>query len=100
MKATAGLHRPFPSHGQHGFVNLAAAAVAAMAAGAGEEMLTAILDARGSPSLRLSRDELIAGGVSLDAAACALRENLLTGIGSCSFDEPVADLTALGILPL
>ena len=30
----------------------------------------------------------------------AMRSGLFVSYGSCSFDEPVEDLTALGILPL
>src|SRR5262249_48650039 len=45
LKATAGLHHPFRSHatGQHGFLNLLAAASAAMA-GEGPDGLATLLD--------------------------------------------------------
>lgn len=99
LKATAGLHHPYPGDAQHGFLNLAAAAVAATTAGASVAGIERILRA-GPDTLRLSAEALDAAGVSADAAACAQRASLLAGIGSCSFAEPVDDLTALGILPL
>ncbi len=37
----------------------------------------------------------------VDAAALgATRRDLFVGYGSCSFDEPVEDLTTLGVLPV
>jgi hypothetical protein len=39
-------------------------------------------------------------GHTFTAAACAdTRTHLLRSVGSCSFEEPVADLRALGWLP-
>lgn len=99
LKATAGLHHPFFGPGQHGFVNLAAAIVAAMN-GADAVALTGILSAQGADAPALTAGGLVAGGVAFDAAECARRSQVLAGIGSCSFDEPVQDLTAAGILPL
>jgi hypothetical protein len=38
-------------------------------------------------------------GRAADAEACArVRRELFASIGSCSFDEPVGELKALGIL--
>lgn len=91
LKATAGLHHPFrhdePTLGgpQHGFVNLLAAASAAVA-GAGVDELVDILETEegGAPAMfeRVDRHA----------------RSLVASIGSCSIDEPVADLQALGVL--
>jgi hypothetical protein len=91
FKATAGLHHAYPTAaGEHGFLNLLAAAVF------GDE----------EDALRAS-----AGSFELDASSfrwhtraaapeqlTRVRETLLHSIGSCSFFEPVAELTELGIL--
>jgi hypothetical protein len=91
FKATAGLHHAYPTGaGEHGFLNVLAAAVF----GDEEEALRA---PRGS-------FELDAAGFrwrerSADAAACArTRETLLHSIGSCLFFEPVGELEELEIL--
>jgi hypothetical protein len=98
-KATAGLHHPFrhrdPESGQtqHGFLNLLAAAGLA-AAGASEEDLVAAL-ADGDPEAF----HLDAGGLSWRGSAIgAQARRRFDGYGSCSFDEPVGDLVALGAL--
>ncbi len=88
FKATAGLHHAFPTDGEHGFLNLLAACVF----GDEEELLT-------TRNISLDADALRAGGRSADAEQCArVRRELFHSIGSCSFDEPVGELKALGIL--
>jgi predicted transcriptional regulator len=93
FKATAGLHHAVRSKGDHGFLNLLAAAVfageedAALAEG---DPSTFVLDA-GSFAWRdrsASADELV-----------RVRREELHSIGSCSFFEPVNELLALGMLP-
>jgi hypothetical protein len=90
LKATAGLHHPFRRRNsfgvvEHGFVNLLAAASAAVA-GADVAHLVQILDT----------GESSGGGLlgRIDKHARAL----LTSIGTCSIDEPVAELQSLGAL--
>jgi hypothetical protein len=78
FKATAGLHHPVRRGGEHGFLNLLAAA----ASDDVEQMLES-----DDPERLLSADPR--------RARVALRS-----IGSCSFWEPVDDLKALGVLPL
>jgi hypothetical protein len=88
FKATAGLHHALPTDGEHGFLNLLAAAVF----GDEEEMLATREIALDAASFR-------AGGRSADAARCRdVRRGLFRSIGSCSFAEPVGELRALGIL--
>jgi hypothetical protein len=94
FKATAGLHHAFRTNGEHGFLNLLAAAVF----DGDEEAVLAETDAAafrldaGSLSWRdrsASPDEIV-----------RVRRGLFHSIGSCSFFEPVEELEQLGVLPL
>ena len=91
FKATAGLHHAYPTDaGEHGFLNLLAAAVF----GDEEKALRA---PRGSFELdeRSFRwDGREAGGDEL----APVRATLFHSIGSCSFFEPVGELRELEIL--
>ena len=88
FKATAGLHHALPTGGEHGFLNLLAASVF----GAEEEMLV-------TRDVELDAESFRVNGRAADAEACArVRRELFASIGSCSFDEPVGELKALGIL--
>lgn len=94
FKATAGLHHAFrrrsPAGGvgqpQHGFVNLLAATSVALTGAACDE-IAAILDTEEDDARRVLL-------VRIDRRS----RTLLRSIGSCSIDEPVDDLTALGLL--
>jgi hypothetical protein len=98
FKATAGLHHPFRTRDdsigvlQHGFVNLLAATAlpdADTLAIVGEDDASAFaLEADG-----LRWRDRVAGVEELARA-----RSLFTAYGSCSFDEPVADLVACGVL--
>lgn len=88
FKATAGLHHALPTDGEHGFLNLLAACVF----GDEERMLM-------TREISLDADAFRADGERADADTCArTRRELFHSIGSCSFDEPVGELRALGIL--
>ncbi len=103
-KATAGLHHPLrhrdPATGfvMHGFLNLLAAATFAPRVDA-ERLIRIVAEEDSSAfgfedsSLRW-RDQR----AGRDDVA-RMRETAFAGYGSCSFTEPVDDLTALGILP-
>jgi hypothetical protein len=91
FKATAGLHHAYPTAaGEHGFLNLLAAAVfgdedAALRAPAG--------------SFALDDAAFRWGGRAAPAAEIArVRAGLFHSIGSCSFFEPVGELEELGFL--
>lgn len=111
FKATAGLHHALrgsypltyapdsPRAVTHGFLNLFAAACFAYSGVKDEAELVEILEQRSLDELRFDdhgiawRDRRI--GVEQIRAA---RANLAVSFGSCSFEEPVADLRALGLL--
>lgn len=92
FKATAGLHHAYPTpSGEHGFLNLLAAAVfgdeeKALAAGPGSFALDA-------GSFRWN------GRAASPEELADVRASLFHSIGSCSFFEPVEELVALGVLP-
>lgn len=106
LKATAGLHHPFrhidPKTGfsHHGFVNLLTAAALAFD-GAGPDRLADVVADEDSGSFAIHR-----GGLGWredtvgEGSLSQMRSGLLVGYGSCSFNEPVADLTRLGVLPV
>jgi hypothetical protein len=92
FKATAGLHHAYPTAGEHGFLNLLAAATFG-----NEEQALAEQDreAFALTTERFSWRDRRAGPDEL----ADVRRDLFSGIGSCSFDEPVGELRGLGILP-
>jgi hypothetical protein len=93
FKATAGLHHPVRRGDEHGFLNLLAAAVFRE-----EEAALAEDD---PAAFRLDDDSFAWGGREAGPAEIArARREGLRSIGSCSFAEPVADLQALGFLPV
>jgi hypothetical protein len=91
FKATAGLHHAYPTEaGEHGFLNLLAAAVF------GDE--EAALRAPRC-SFRLDAESFRWDGRTAGPGDLArARASLLRSIGSCSFFEPVGELHDLGIL--
>ena len=91
VKATAGLHHAYPTvAGEHGFLNLLAAAVF----GDEEDALRA---PRGS--FTLDADSFRWNGLAAGAGELEhVRATLLHSIGSCSFFEPVGELHEVGIL--
>lgn len=107
FKATAGLHHPFrhvdPATGfvQHGFVNLVGGAVLAWAHNLDPKKLEDVVSDRNPASFSLTAEGFTWQNRSAsESEIAATRENLFTSYGSCSFAEPVEDLTALGVLPL
>ena len=110
FKATAGLHHPVagqrpascdadaPLVEMHGFVNVLLAAVAAQRE-EGKSQLVELLVA-GEDDIRIEADGVHCGNWSCTAADIQqTRHSSFHSIGSCSFDEPVEDLTQLGWLP-
>ena len=91
FKATAGLHHAYPTgSGEHGFLNLLAAAVF----GDEEEALR-----ERSPAFALDGGSFRWRDREAPAAGLAdVRASLLHSIGTCSFFEPVEELEELEIL--
>lgn len=91
FKATAGLHHALRRVGEHGFLNLLAAAVFG-----DEERALAEEDAAAfaiTPEIFAWRGRA-AGADEISR----VRRELFTGFGSCSVAEPAGELRALGIL--
>jgi hypothetical protein len=91
FKATAGLHHAYPTDaGEHGFLNVIAAAVF------GDEE-DALRDGPGAFALDAEsfrwRDR-----VATPAQLADVRASLFHSIGSCSFFEPVGELEELGFI--
>jgi len=104
-KATAGLHHPVrhfnaeAGYVQHGFLNLAGAAVLARAHGLDERALETLLADEDASDFKLDGERFSWCGVTAHAGEIgAARLRGLRSYGSCSFDEPVADLLGLGML--
>jgi hypothetical protein len=94
FKATAGLHHAIREDGEHGFLNLLAAAVF----GTEEEEALAETDPQ---AFLLDRESFAwRGRVATARELRRSRGERLHSIGSCSFFEPVEELEALGVLPL
>ena len=91
FKATAGLHHAYPTGaGEHGFLNVLAAAVFGDEEEAlGENPRAFALD---ETSFRWRDRE------ALPTRLADVRASLFHSIGTCSFFEPVEELRALGIL--
>ncbi|MGA2760693.1 MAG: hypothetical protein ABSF08_10290 [Candidatus Cybelea sp.] len=103
FKATAGLHHPIrhynPQSGftMHGFLNILAAA--ALAPRAGFETLRRVVAEEEPSAFQFEAEGLRWRDERIGAEALkACRHCALVAYGSCSFNEPVEDLTALGIL--
>ena len=86
FKATAGLHHPLATDERHGFLNVLAAC-----AFQDENALEG--------AVSLTPEALRWGDREAGAAELArVRREQLVAVGSCSFFEPVDELTELGIL--
>ena len=108
FKATAGLHHPIralhpltyeaaaPQAVMHGFINVLMASAFAWHGESKIEPIVSEMDASA-----FSFDER-AHWRDQSLSVAQIREarlNFMHSVGSCSFDEPVADLKALGLLP-
>lgn len=107
LKATAGLHHPlrgeyaltYDAHSARatmfGFLNLFLAASFARQ-GMDAAGLTTLLDERDPGALHVTDDHVTWRGHTVDAAALANdRDRIAVSFGSCSFREPLDDLSAL-----
>ena len=98
FKLTAGLHHPFRTRDeaigvlQHGFLNLLAATALDV------EDLEAVVAEEDPGAFTVAADGLRWRGARAEIDALRLARRLFTAYGSCSFDEPVGDLLAAGVL--
>jgi len=111
FKATAGLHHPVRgSHAltyepgsahctMHGFINVFLAAVLINARGIDAPTTEALLSEEDPTAFRVADDVIGWRSYLVNAAEVAkAREMFALSFGSCSFDEPVADLRRMGLL--
>lgn len=106
VKATAGLHHPIrhtdPVTGfsHHGFLNMLAAGSLAHD-GATAAVVSLALAEEDPAAFKLTPAGLRWNGHTFGPERLdEVRREFFVGYGSCSIAEPVADLTALGILPV
>jgi hypothetical protein len=97
FKATAGLHHPFRST-QHGFLNVLAGAAFAWS-GMDVATLIRLLDETDPLAFQFRDQELRWRDWRASTTELArARRDFVHSFGSCSFEEPVQDLRALGLL--
>ena len=110
FKATAGLHHPLRAEypltyepasergTMYGFLNVLLAAALARAGDAGDDVI-ALLVERDPKAIEVGADGITWRGHRFPAASlAALRTRFALSFGSCSFEEPLADLRSLGLL--
>jgi hypothetical protein len=110
FKATAGLHHPIRSRHpfsyerdscsgtMHGFINLFCAAALLYFGGAAKEAECALNEEK-VDAWEVGADAIAWGSMRWSAAQIReVRQNFMICIGSCSFEEPIRDLEALGWL--
>lgn len=107
FKATAGLHHPYPRHDpetgarMHGFLGVLGGAALRAAGVVTAEQLPSVIAEEDPSVLALDADGLRWRDSLVEAKRLAeIRGTIVHGYGSCSFREPVEDLTELGVLPL
>lgn len=107
FKATAGLHHPIRHFNvgvharMHGFLNVFTAAVLRHARGPefGASAIRTLLEDEGRDAFHFDAQTLRWREYELTAVELAVaRREFALGFGSCSVDEPVADLTELRLL--
>ena len=110
FKATAGLHHPVradrslataagePVVAMHGFLNVLTAAALLHADRIDARTAAALLDDRDPAAFAFDDDGAAWRGHRLTPPELAAARAFALGFGSCSFDEPIDDLAALGLL--
>lgn len=111
FKATAGLHHALraehpvsaepsaPVVLMHGFLNLLLASSFARSEGLSVDEIRDILEQRSLEAFGFAGDSITWKGRCLNASDLAeIRRSFVVGYGSCSFEQPIEDLQALGLL--
>jgi hypothetical protein len=100
LKFTAGLHHALTDGQRHGFLNVLVASALAYQYGLTADALGRILRESDARAFSLGPDGLTLGRWTLSVIELVhIRLRYGLTFGSCSFDEPLADLLALGWLP-
>lgn len=106
FKATAGLHHPLRHFNEeagttmHGFLNVFGAALLARHNKLDEADLTTVIADENEANFSFDDGAFHWREHTIPAAALhALRQSSVRSFGSCNFNEPRADLHALGMLP-
>ncbi|HXJ42610.1 MAG TPA: hypothetical protein VNH18_25240, partial [Bryobacteraceae bacterium] len=98
FKATAGLHHPIRFHDMHGFLNVFVAATFAWR-GMDQVSLVQLLRESDPKGFDFQHDRLQWRDWCVSTAEVEdARRDFAHSFGSCSFEEPVNDLRALGLL--
>ncbi len=99
FKCTAGLHHPLRHHSasvggdMHGFLNVFVGSCAVWAHSLDEAAMRRLLELRDIAAFRFGEDAITIDGIEIDVDTVGtFREAIAHGFGSCSFDEPLADL--------
>ena len=105
LKCTAGLHHPVrhravePDVMMHGFLNVFGAGLLAWALNAELDLLTACVAETDPAAFTFTEDFFAWRDHKVEVEAMRqIRRRSLSGFGSCSFEEPRADLRSLGVL--
>lgn len=105
FKATAGLHHPvrheaLAGEAVHGFLNVIGAAVLARARGLDRDTLESLVAESDAARFELGARRFAWAGIGAGADEIGeARVRFIHSYGSCSLEEPVAGLRALGFLP-
>jgi hypothetical protein len=105
LKSTAGLHHPLRHYDQsvktkmHGFINVFCAGIFAYNLDLNEHELTRMLLDESPDHFKFSDDSISWDIYEVFKEEIAdAREKFITSFGSCSFEEPIADLKSLNLL--
>ena len=104
IKFTAGLHHPVRRFHEsvqtkmHGFLNVLGSGVLALEHDWREKQVEEMLDDEDPASFAFSDDSFAWRDWKIPTARIAIHRELVTSLGSCSFDEPREDLRALKLL--
>ncbi len=111
IKCTAGLHHPVrslqrltykpdsPSHVMHGFLNVFFAAAFVRAANADRETVLKVLNETAANAFKFEEGSIGWRDLRLTTHQLEeVREDFAICFGSCSYDEPIADMKKLGYL--
>ena len=104
IKFTAGLHHPvrqFHSSVEtkmHGFLNVLGAAVLGAEYGWDREQTAAMIEDEDASAFHFDEESFAWRDAVISTGQIKVRRELVTSLGSCSFDEPREDLRALNLL--